>query len=216
MPEPAAAAVRRRRAGRAAVSTQATPCAVTVRNRRRNGLGPPAHIPPGPATRHNAAGAEHEPPMKSRSLLQGIAHSLAETFISRNNDIDGYWGIGMLYAEALRQASQRVRIDLLHRHPDPSGPAARSASTHYAANLAARLERCGSPAITAAAITLEFGTLGLCRAPPRMSYGSPFVCTVTLTPPTGRPCSASRAGHAAPHSGREMRSARADDVARRS
>jgi len=153
--------------------------------------------------------------MKSRSLLQGIAHSLAETFISRNNDIDGYWGIGMLYAEALRHASPRVSIDLLQGHLNPPGPAARSACTHYSADLAARLERCGNPAIEAAVITVEFGTFGLCKSPPRLSYGSPFVCTVTLVSPTGRPRSASRAGHAAPHSSRETRSARAGAGARR-
>lgn len=153
--------------------------------------------------------------MKSRSLLQGIAHSLAETFISRNNDIDGYWGIGMLYAEALRHASQRTAMDLLRGPVAPAGPSARSACAHYAADLAARLERCGNPAVAAAVITLEFGTFGRCKAPPRLSYGSPFVCTVTLTPPTGRPCSASRAGHAAPHSSRESRSGRVDDASRR-
>jgi len=36
--------------------------------------------------------------------LRNLAHGLAGTFISRNNDVSGYWGIGMRYRECLAAA----------------------------------------------------------------------------------------------------------------
>jgi len=34
--------------------------------------------------------------MRKRHALKGVAYGLVDTFVSRNNDVSGYWGIGQL------------------------------------------------------------------------------------------------------------------------
>ena len=48
-----------------------------------------------------------------KSNLQGIANGLLGTFVSRNNDIGGYWGLGILRSEAVATGQQEITIDLL-------------------------------------------------------------------------------------------------------
>lgn len=44
-----------------------------------------------------------------KNAVQGILGS----FVSRNNDVDGYWGIGKLYRSAIAAGCNSVRIDLI-------------------------------------------------------------------------------------------------------
>jgi hypothetical protein len=141
--------------------------------------------------------------------LKGIACGVAEAFISRNNDVSGFWGIGMLYREALEHSSPVIEIDLAEARSSPNGPASQAVLSQFSAYLASRLERSGGLSVTSARLTLEFGTFGNCIEPRYTSYGDPFVCTVSLVSSTGRTYSASRAGRSAPHSDRETRSNRA-------
>lgn len=54
-----------------------------------------------------------------RSKLRNIANGLLGTFVSRNNDIDGYWGLGMLRSFADSKGVQQVTIDLLETNTRP-------------------------------------------------------------------------------------------------
>ncbi len=58
--------------------------------------------------------------MTKRRELKGVANSLLHSFISRNNDISGYWGIGKLYLLAKENNSDHVLIDLLKRRMNPN------------------------------------------------------------------------------------------------
>jgi hypothetical protein len=138
--------------------------------------------------------------------LKGIAQGLVETFISRNNDVSGFWGIGMLYREALEHSASRVDLDILSGQSQPEGPTAQAVLSRYSAYLFSRLD---GLQILKAQITLEFGTFGLCQAPRYFSYGDPFVCTVLLTSASGRTYTSCRTGRCAPHSSDESRSTRA-------
>jgi len=55
-----------------------------------------------------------------RRELKGVANSLLQSFISRNNDVSGYWGIGKLYLLAKKKNSDHVLIELLNRQMNPS------------------------------------------------------------------------------------------------
>lgn len=51
--------------------------------------------------------------LPKRRLLKGVAHGLIHSFISRNNDIGGYWGIGKLYNYMADRQLDVLELDLL-------------------------------------------------------------------------------------------------------
>lgn len=53
--------------------------------------------------------------MGRRKEFKSIATSLTDSFISRNNDVGGYWGIGKLYSEILKIENMSIQIDLINK-----------------------------------------------------------------------------------------------------
>lgn len=49
----------------------------------------------------------------AKSNFQNIVNGLLGTFVSRNNDIDGYWGLGILRSTVEARGGQQVEINLL-------------------------------------------------------------------------------------------------------
>ena len=47
-----------------------------------------------------------------RRALRGIAADAAASFVSRNNDFDGYWAIGRLHLHAREHSTTKILIDL--------------------------------------------------------------------------------------------------------
>lgn len=139
--------------------------------------------------------------------LKNIAHGLAGTFISRNNDVAGDWAIGILYRECLATACTTVEFDLIAGHCLPDGSVARAVIPRHADWLAARLK---GRSIASARVVLQFGSFDGFAPPLHASYGDPFVCAVILATAAGRECRATRTGRCAPHSTAERRSARSD------
>jgi len=60
--------------------------------------------------------------MVRRKILNGVAAGLASSFVSRNNDIDGSWGMGKLYLVAASgdDGSRTVVLDLIAPDALPS------------------------------------------------------------------------------------------------
>jgi hypothetical protein len=149
--------------------------------------------------------------MPSSRALKGIASGLVETFVSRNNDVAGYWGIGQIQRELEGYPHAVVELDFLHGSAMPDGPMARGIAVHYGSYLSASLVRSGftPSAITAAKVLIEFGTFGEAQAPGFVAMGNPFNCKVVLASANGKVFSAVRAGHSWAHNpDRERRSAR--------
>jgi hypothetical protein len=149
--------------------------------------------------------------MPSSRALNGIASGLVGTFVSRNNDVAGYWGIGQIQREIEGGPHSVVELDLVHARAMPDGPVARELIAHYMAYLTTLLARCGftHAAITGAKVFIEFGMLGVDHAPGFAAMGSPFNCKVVLVSTSGKMFSAVRAGHSWAHNPeRELRSAR--------
>ncbi|EGU39774.1 hypothetical protein VISP3789_08618 [Vibrio splendidus ATCC 33789] len=58
--------------------------------------------------------------MGRRRELGSIASGIVGSFASRNNDVDGYWGIGKLCKFAECQSSKAITVDLKNRGIKPS------------------------------------------------------------------------------------------------
>ena len=50
--------------------------------------------------------------MASERSFNGVADSLLGAFLGRNNDINGYWAIGILCSYAHRSGSALIELDL--------------------------------------------------------------------------------------------------------
>ena len=53
-------------------------------------------------------------------MLKSIGDGILSSFVSRNNDVYGYWGIGKLYNWMLASKSMTIKIDLLKNTIDPT------------------------------------------------------------------------------------------------
>lgn len=58
--------------------------------------------------------------MRRCSELGSLASGMLHSFVSRNNDLDGYWGIGVLYLYAQQVGDLTVSIDLLRAEIAPA------------------------------------------------------------------------------------------------
>lgn len=57
--------------------------------------------------------------MARRKEFKAIANGLIGSFVSRNNDVYGYWGIGKLYSHMISSGSMQLQIDLIHKIIEP-------------------------------------------------------------------------------------------------
>lgn len=58
--------------------------------------------------------------MGKKRLLKNIAYGILSSFLSRNNDVNGYWGIGKLYSIMVISKSLKIEIDLIKRTISPA------------------------------------------------------------------------------------------------
>lgn len=124
--------------------------------------------------------------MISRKKLRHVAAGLLASFISRNNDLAGYWAPGLLYREC--GADLCVRLNLLAPGAAPSPRIATAAARQYAEFLRRALIRHGLQLeqLAHAEIELRFDADIALNDVGRGWIGEPFVCTVTLTAQDGR------------------------------
>lgn len=121
--------------------------------------------------------------MPRSARLKNIASGLCGSFISRNNDVDGYWLIGKLRLLAQQQGRDAVSLDLLALSMQPSSPEFAAVLACYA-RLLDKLARCSHvpiDQITAALITIDFAP----EPWPRPRYidpqsGDQCILTVTI------------------------------------
>jgi hypothetical protein len=122
--------------------------------------------------------------MARRSELKGIANSLAGSFVSRNNDVDGYWALGKLYLHAKNAPSPRVSVELtpVHNARVEEPNAAIAGEYRRILERLFRKQRLKIEWLANATILIEFESP---NAKPRFFYrqgpGRAFLCTVTIT-----------------------------------
>jgi hypothetical protein len=150
--------------------------------------------------------------MSQRSALDGLAHDLVGMFTSRNNDIDGYWAIGKLYAHARRSQDAEVAIDLLHGRITPPDDQFHPMLERYASWLPTVLaaQRIPVTRVSAASINLLFDAAveDDARLAPH-ARRRPYRCTVSLIDDRGGLHTAEHMGDVEPHNPvRERKSSR--------
>lgn len=124
--------------------------------------------------------------MIARRKLNHTGAGLLSKFLTRYNDVDAYWALGVLYTEA-RMVAMRVDIDMLDGSVEPALPACVSVGRTWALHLRQALARHGiaPDALVTAIISIEFG-LPLPERPGYPECGDPFVCTLRLRSRDGR------------------------------
>lgn len=111
--------------------------------------------------------------------LRHLAAGLLASFISRNNDVEGYWAPGMLYAQLPGSA---VRLDLLRWNAEPASAAAVTVARNYGERLRRALPKISlaGDELTEAAIEVVFDTAPSVPTVLFFTSGEPFDCVITL------------------------------------
>ena len=97
--------------------------------------------------------------MTRRGELRDIGSGLVGSFVSRNNDVGGYWALGLLRSLADRGRTRVLRFDLKTGSSEPPAPPAERVAQTYRERLEEHLARKGIPNdfIVQAILTVEFG-----------------------------------------------------------
>ena len=134
--------------------------------------------------------------------VRNIASGLLGTFTSRNNDINGYWGLGVLRLYAGRCGIETLEIDLLSQVSDElAGSPLLVAERYYRAWFSSALSnrQVDLADLSSARIRLRFSTFAEFPDVVRDTRGEPYVCCVSIANQHGVEYSTSRIGVCANH-----------------
>jgi hypothetical protein len=146
-----------------------------------------------------------------RRDLNGVAAGLAGSFTGRNNDIDGYWALGLLRSFADRHQLKSLRLDLATERTEPDDPFLARVCQNYRAALARQLAaRSIDPSsVQEAEIVVTFDSANFGTTGPAATHGSPFSCSVRIVDDRNQEHRQTVLAHCAPHDPkRELRSTR--------
>jgi hypothetical protein len=123
--------------------------------------------------------------LSRRNKLRGVALAVLGSFVSRNNDVDGYWGLGLLRSFADSAGVAELTMDLVTGAVDPNGSVLLSICHSYQQILKEQLLRSRvAERVAHAEIRLVFNSPATGMAS-FVSYGDPFKCVVSLVDANG-------------------------------
>jgi len=137
-----------------------------------------------------------------RTALKGALHDIVTSFISRNNDLSGYWGIGKLCLAAKESGTSEIKLDLLNTNSSLNRIEFEAMVRHYREMLQGILVRKSIPAswIAKANIVISFNQENDKRYHFFQSaLGEPYICRLELTDDHGKSYSITAGGHCRPH-----------------
>ena len=144
--------------------------------------------------------------MPRRKELKNIASGLYGSFISRNNDVGGYWGIGKLSFLAQQSGEQVVRLDLVAKSLTPPSSEFSKLVSGYSSILKKHLSAVGIPDnwVASATIELDFKP----ERPsgkhiPIATWGSLFKLVVNITDDMKKNHTVSGHSYCGPHTPRK-------------
>ncbi|PBC12078.1 hypothetical protein CK230_01650 [Mesorhizobium sp. WSM3859] len=144
-----------------------------------------------------------------RRALKGIAADVAASFISRNNDCDGYWTVGKLHSYAREHSTTKILIDVSGKLPSTLSEFA-SIAAKYGSMIEAQAAAKGL-GIRAGQIEVEFD---LPKTNQCSADEAGFICAVTIVDDRGQAWIRKALGCSRPHDPkRERRSSRAQGEA---
>jgi|GEM_PF-3980912 len=138
--------------------------------------------------------------MRARSRLKHSVAGLLGHLISRNNDVSGYWGPGLLYKD-VNASPHIIELNLLTGESGPGSESGVKMAANAAVFLRAALEKNAFEwcKLTRATITFTFNAT---VSDPRFYFpcaGDPFICTVALQLDCGLNAVASAQGRCYPY-----------------
>lgn len=152
--------------------------------------------------------------MAKLNQLKNVTHGLLGTFVSRNNDVGGYWGLGILRSLAIWNGLETVILDLMDEASELFSPEPlRSMERRYRRWLYSTLDKISvNPgSLSQARINVRFTTFDEFPKAIRDTRGDPYVCTTIIVLKNGKSAVASKIGVCAIHdAARESRSTRAN------
>ncbi|NIY47533.1 hypothetical protein [Cedecea colo] len=150
--------------------------------------------------------------MARRSELKGIANSLNGSFISRNNDFDGYWSIGLLKLFAIERGFTSVGVSLPLQQPDTNFSLINDIAQRYTVILADLLRKQHLPNSWVSNVSITVDFFAIVAGSQLSTYpasGTPFKCLCQIIDDNGWLYTSISYGRCKPHSAvRELRSSR--------
>ncbi len=150
--------------------------------------------------------------MPRRKQLRAIASGIASSFSSRNNDVDGYWGLGIFYKEAIGSGSNTFSLNLITGESTPAFKYSRRVASPYYEFLLQQMKKLGFEElqVTDAVVEVEFNASPTKRQVMfKATWGEAFVCKVSLTDDKNRVWSSEFRGWCGQHNPiKESRSTR--------
>ncbi|MGY8770964.1 MAG: hypothetical protein ACKVH8_21345 [Pirellulales bacterium] len=144
-----------------------------------------------------------------RKELKNIAGGIVGSFISRNNDIDGYWGLGILYRFANQRQVDMIQLDLLNLTITPASTKFYPIVRYWNAKLEYHIERRSIPRswLQSVIVTTKFNQEYEEKYHAwRSALGDPCLCTCEIKVNDGRVYSVTVGTNCWPHDPeREMR-----------
>jgi hypothetical protein len=122
--------------------------------------------------------------MPRRKELNGVAAGIASSFSSRNNDVDGFWALGMLYLVATEAGTSKFSLDLMSGESVPEFKFSKRVAAPYFEYLIEQIKkkRFKEHQVTNAIVEVEFNVAPTKRQIIfKSTWGDPFVCRAILT-----------------------------------
>jgi hypothetical protein len=144
--------------------------------------------------------------MPRRRELKNIASGVLGSFISRNNDVGGYWGIGKLCLHAQDCGTSWVKLDLLSKATIPESVEFSKLLNGYNSYLQRQLAARNIPGfwVVSASIELEFNPEDRPKKQvPIITWGNLFRISVSNLDDRGREHMVSSYSYCAPHNPRK-------------
>lgn len=143
--------------------------------------------------------------------LKSVAAGVLGSFVSRNNDVGGYWALGQLRAQCLSQHVSQIRFDLLAGTASLDDGIAQRVAVAYRQFVLRQLQ-CNAldvERLRGSVVVLDFAPNEPVTVKGYASYGDPFSCVVQLENDRGRVYAREYVGRCVPHDPtRELRSSR--------
>ncbi len=120
--------------------------------------------------------------MARRIELKGIAGGLINSFVSRNNDINGYWALGVIFKFLTEQNCQKFHLNLLGGHSIPHYIYSDNLAKPYRDFLFKQASKKGFEIsqIKKAYIELDFDVIPFKNHIKNLHHGNPFSCICYL------------------------------------
>ena len=127
--------------------------------------------------------------MAKRKLLNGIAQGLATTFVSRYNNINGYWALGIMYSIASAKSNYTISLDLGQNITVPNNNKLQKLSSKYCDKLRQLLKVNNLNLSFCKHIVIKITFDVPCTKNHlinRFTYGKPYTCIVTIIDDLGK------------------------------